>query len=276
MKFISLSKHALILLVLSVALIGCGQQQNEQANAEASSSEKEAEQKAVGIIGPMKEEIKTLKEDMTVENKQDIAGMTFYEGTLKDQPIVLVQSGIGKVNATMASTLLINEFDVDKLINSGISGAIHPDVELGDIVISKDTVQHDMDETAKGFEPGIIPRLEKGYFKADEQMVKLAEKAAKQLPEETQVFTQRIASGDQFIANEEKKQWILDTFNAYVVEMEGAAVGQVAHLNDVPYIVIRSASDDAGEEAVMKWEEFKAQAIDNSTTIIKGMLDRME
>ncbi|WP_163528149.1 5'-methylthioadenosine/adenosylhomocysteine nucleosidase [Halobacillus ihumii] len=275
MTLLKKSTYPILFILLSILLIGCSQQE-QQATAETNDSEKQTDETIVGIIGPMKEEIEILHSDMEVEETKDIAGMTFYEGTLKGQHIVLVQSGIGKVNAAMASQLLVSHFHADKLINSGISGAIHPDVGLGDIVISTETVQHDMDETAKGYEPGIIPRLDKGYFKADKDLIALAEQAAKKLPEKVDVFKGLIATGDQFIASAEKKEWIYETFNAYVVEMEGAAVGQVAYLNDVPYIVIRSASDDAGEEAVMKWEDFKQQAINNSSFIIENMLKNME
>ncbi|WP_079525305.1 5'-methylthioadenosine/adenosylhomocysteine nucleosidase [Halobacillus hunanensis] len=275
MNFLKKSVYPILFMLLSILLIGCSQQE-QQATAETNDSEEQTDETIVGIIGPMKEEIEILHSDMEVNQTKEIAGMTFYEGTLKGQHIVLVQSGIGKVNAAMASQLLVSHFNADKLINSGISGAIHPDVSLGDIVISTETVQHDMDETAKGYEPGIIPRLDKGYFKADKDLIALAEQAAKKLPEKVDVFKGLIATGDQFIASAEKKEWIYETFNAYVVEMEGAAVGQVAYLNDVPYIVIRSASDDAGEEAVMKWEDFKQQAINNSSFIIENMLKNME
>ncbi|MFD1781530.1 5'-methylthioadenosine/S-adenosylhomocysteine nucleosidase [Fredinandcohnia salidurans] len=118
--------------------------------------------------------------------------------------------------------------------------------------------------------------METGYYEADKELIALAEDAAKNLPEEVHVVKARVATGDQFIASAEKSEWILDTFNAYVVEMEGGAVGQVAYLNDIPYLVIRSASDDAGEEAVMKWEDFKQMAVTNSSTIIEGILENME
>ncbi|MFD2923374.1 5'-methylthioadenosine/adenosylhomocysteine nucleosidase [Halobacillus naozhouensis] len=276
MNLLKKSTYPILFIFLSILLIGCSQQEQQKATAESNDSQKQTDETIVGIIGPMKEEIEILHSDMEVKKAKDIAGMTFYEGTLKGQNIVLVQSGIGKVNAAMAAQLLVSHFNADKLINSGISGAIHPGVSLGDIVISTETVQHDMDETAKGYEPGVIPRLDKGYFKADKDLIALAEQATEKLPDKVDVFKGLIATGDQFIASAEKKQWIYETFNAYVVEMEGAAVGQVAYLNDVPYIVIRSASDDAGDEAVMKWEDFKQQAINNSSFIIENMLKNME
>nr|WP_304214382.1 5'-methylthioadenosine/adenosylhomocysteine nucleosidase [Fredinandcohnia onubensis] len=283
MNVLKNAKVLLLLLIMGSLLIGCSQQSESSAKAEATEAEVKSEevtnqedQYSVGIIGPMAEEIEILHSHMEVEATEEIAGMTFYQGTLKGQNIVLVQSGIGKVNATMAAQLLVSQFNVDALINSGIAGAIHPDINLGDIVISTDTVQHDMDETAKGFEPGVIPGMETGYYEADKELIALAEEAAKNLPEEVHVVKARVATGDQFIASAEKSEWILDTFNAYVVEMEGGAVGQVAYLNDIPYLVIRSASDDAGEEAVMKWEDFKQMAVTNSSTIIEGILENME
>ncbi|MBT2688800.1 5'-methylthioadenosine/adenosylhomocysteine nucleosidase [Bacillus sp. ISL-47] len=275
MKFFTKATFFIALIsLLSLSLLGCASQEVKTSDGTAQAAKNE--KPAVGIIGPMAEEIEILHSHMEVKETTELAGMTFYQGTLKGQNIVLVQSGIGKVNATMAAQLLINEFKVEKLINSGIAGAIHPDVNMGDIVISTDTVQHDMDETAKGYEPGIIPRMDIGYFEADKELVRLAEKAAKNLSKEVNVFTGRIATGDQFIASKEKSEWILNTFEAYVVEMEGGAVGQVAHLNEIPYVVIRSASDDASEEAVMKWEDFKQLAVTNSSSIIETMLENME
>ncbi|WP_404328105.1 5'-methylthioadenosine/adenosylhomocysteine nucleosidase [Mesobacillus maritimus] len=273
MKIFKNTKILFVLVLLSGLLIGYSQQSEQNALAKSANKK---DKSIVGIIGPMAEEIEILHSHMDVKKTEEIAGMTFYEGTLKGQKIVLVQSGIGKVNATMAAQLLVDHFDVDKLINSGIAGAIHPDVNLGDIVISTDTVQHDMDETAKGYEPGLIPGFKTAYYQADAELISLAEEAANNLPNGTNVFKGRIATGDQFIASAEKSQWILDTFNAYVVEMEGGAVGQVAYLNNIPYVVIRSASDDAGEEAVMKWEDFKQMAVTNSSSIIENMLENME
>ncbi|MFC7062431.1 5'-methylthioadenosine/adenosylhomocysteine nucleosidase [Halobacillus seohaensis] len=265
----TLAKNILGLLMIALIITGCGQQAKETSAAN------EQEKDTVGIIGPMEVEIDLLRSHMDVENTKEKGKLTFYEGELKGQPIVLVQSGIGKVNASVAAQILVSEFDVDLLVNSGVAGGIHPDLGLGDIVISTETVHHDMDETAKGYEPGQIPYMDTKFFKADEELINLARKGTKGLPDYVDVFEGRIATGDQFIAEKEKTEWIYDTFNAYVVEMEGAAVGQVAYLNNIPYVVIRSASDDAGEEAAEIQENFVEEAAQNSSQVIEKILEEM-
>ncbi|GGF27098.1 5'-methylthioadenosine/S-adenosylhomocysteine nucleosidase [Halobacillus andaensis] len=267
----TLTNNILGLLMAALMLTGCGQQ------AEETTAEKEnkKEGNTIGIIGPMEVEIDLLRSNMEVEETTEKGELTFYEGELEGQDIVLVQSGIGKVNAAVAAQMLISEFDVDQLINSGVAGGIHPDLGLGDIVISTETVHHDMDETAKGYEPGQIPYMDTRFFEADEELIELAREGTKDLPDYVDVFEGRIATGDQFIASEEKTEWIYDTFDAYVVEMEGAAVGQVAYLNEIPYVVIRSASDDAGEEASDIQENFVEEAAKNSSDVIEEILQNM-
>ncbi|WP_431801124.1 5'-methylthioadenosine/adenosylhomocysteine nucleosidase [Halobacillus andaensis] len=267
----TLMKNILGLILAALVLTGCGQQADNTSEAK----EDEKQGSTIGIIGPMEVEIDLLRSNMDVEEKTEKGELTFYEGELKGQNIVLVQSGIGKVNATVAAQMLISEFGVDKLINSGVAGGIHPDLGLGDIVISTETVHHDMDETAKGFKPGQIPDMDTRFFEADEELIDLAREGTKNLPDYVDVFEGRIATGDQFIASEEKTEWIYDTFDAYVVEMEGAAVGQVAYLNEIPYVVIRSASDDAGEEASDIQENFVEEAAKNSSDVIEKILENM-
>ncbi|WP_085505221.1 5'-methylthioadenosine/adenosylhomocysteine nucleosidase [Thalassobacillus devorans] len=257
------------IVILVFMLAGCGDQ------PEATGAPDKEEEKVVGIIGPMEVEIDILHSHMEVEETTEKGTLTFYEGNLEGQPIVLVKSGIGKVNAASAAQMLISDFDADILINSGVAGGIHPDLGLGDIVISTKTVHHDMDETAKDFKPGQIPYMDTRYFEADQELIQLAKKGTKGLPDYVDVFKGPIATGDQFIASKEKTDWIYETFDAYVVEMEGAAVGQVAYLNEIPYVVIRSASDDAGEEAAGIQENFVEEAAKNSSHVIEEMLKNM-
>lgn len=273
MKFSKWTKNIVGLLVMLVLLVGCNQEQSKTQATQ--SNEQEDEEEVIGIIGPMEVEIDLLRSHMDVKETVEHGKLTYYKGVLKDQSIVLVQSGIGKVNATVAAQTLINEFNVDALINSGVAGGLHPDLGLGDMVISTETVHHDMDETAKGFEPGQIPGMDPRFFKADKNLIKMAMEGTKQLPDYVDVFKGRVATGDQFIASEEKTKWIRETFDAYVVEMEGAAVGQVAYLNNIPYVVIRSASDDAGEEAASIQENFVEEAAKNSSHVIEQILSSM-
>lgn len=274
-----LMKSVIGLMMVVLMMAGCGNQAKEASGETGESIEKEGkddkEEKVIGIIGPMEVEIELLHSHMDVEETTEVGKLTFYEGELEGQQIALVKSGIGKVNAAAAAQMLVSDFGADVLINSGVAGGIHPDLGLGDIVISTKTVHHDMDETAKGYKPGQIPYMDTRYFKADEELIKLAMKGTKGLPDYVDVFKGTIATGDQFIASEKKANWIHETFDAYVVEMEGAAVGQVAYLNDLPYVVIRSASDDASGEAAEIQDNFVEEAAENSSDVIEKMLSNM-
>ncbi|MFK4998928.1 5'-methylthioadenosine/adenosylhomocysteine nucleosidase [Bacillus sp. N9] len=182
--------------------------------------------------------------------------MDFYKGTLDGENIVLVRSGVGKVNAAACAQVLVDHFGVDYLINSGVAGGLSPDVTVGDIVISTDAVQHDVDVTVFGKDPGVIARMDVSNFTADEKLIELAQTSTEGLSEDIKVVKGTIASGDQFIASAEKKDWIYQTFSPHAVEMEGAAIAHVAYLNDVPFVIIRSISDDASGEAEVKYEDF--------------------
>ncbi|PTX64677.1 adenosylhomocysteine nucleosidase [Melghirimyces profundicolus] len=272
MNVFAIGKKLLVFTLVTMLIAGCGTQNQ---NNTTGGQQPKKDEKIVGIIGPMEVEINMLHDEMKVDETKKIAGMTFYKGTLKGQNIVLVQSGIGKVNAASAAQILVSEFHVDALINSGVAGGLYPKLGLGDLVISTETVHHDMDETAKDFKPGQIPGMDVRFFKADKELISLAQKGTKGLPDYVDVYTARIATGDQFIASEKKTKWIYETFNAYVVEMEGAAVGQVAYMNDIPYVVIRSASDKADKEAAKIQKNFVKEAAKNSSHVIKKMLENM-
>ncbi|UOY91105.1 5'-methylthioadenosine/adenosylhomocysteine nucleosidase [Ectobacillus sp. JY-23] len=208
-----------------------------------------AQEQPIGIIGPMEEEIVFIKEKMKITGTKKVAGMRFYMGTLHGKKVVLVSSGIGKVNAATCAQVLIDHFHVRTLINEGIAAALADKYQPGDIILSVDTVQHDVDGTGIGEEPGAIPRMNMKYFIAEKLLLQFAEQAGKEM-EDTHVYTGRIASGDQFIASESFKLRIRNQFQAAAVEMEGGAIGHVAYLNNVPFLVIRAIADDGtGVEA---------------------------
>ncbi len=240
-------------------------------SSESSSTTNSNSKNIVGIIGAMEEEVELLKNQMDIKKETSLAGMTFYEGVLSSKNIVLVRSGIGKVNAASCAQILITKFGVTNLINSGVSGSMNPDLNQGDIVISTDTVQHDFDETALGKPVGEISRLDITYFKSDEKLIAAAEKAGESL-NNIKVVKGRIASGDQFIAGGDRYQNIKTNFNPQAVEMEGAAIGHVAYLNKIPYVVIRSISDKADGEAPMSFEEFVKIASKNASDMIEKLL----
>lgn len=229
--------------------------------------------KTIGIIGAMDEEVEILKSLMEVTETVTQAGMTFYKGLLHNQNIVLARSGIGKVNAAVCAQLMITLFDINYLINSGVAGTLHPDINQGDIVISTDAVQHDVDTTVFGDPLGTIPRLGITFFGANPILVDLAEKAAKTLNfEGVSIFKGRVASGDQFIAGGTAKDRIQSHFAPSAVEMEGAAIAHVAYLNNVPYVIIRAISDKADGSADLSYEEFLPLAAKHASLLLEQIV----
>lgn len=227
----------------------------------------------IGIIGAMEEEVMTLKEKMDIREVRSIASLDFFAGTINNKKCVVVQSGIGKVNAAVCTQILIDIFYVDAIINTGVAGALSPKLEIGDIVISKDAVQHDFDTTSFGYERGIIPRMKESFFKSDEHLVKIAQKASDVLNAKINVYTERIVSGDQFIADAASKADLVTTFGGFCTEMEGASIAQVCYLNNTPCVIIRSISDKADASADMNFAEFSRLAALNSSHLIEKILE---
>ena len=227
----------------------------------------------IGIIGAMHEEIMELKNSMTNINEVQISNLKFYEGKLCSKDVVLVESGIGKVNAAISTTLLISQFKVEKIIFTGVAGAVNPKIKVTDIVIGTDLVESDMDVTAGGnYKLGEIPRMKSSYFKADPYLFTLAESVAIKLFGSDKVYKGRIISRDEFVASSEKVNKLREIFSAECVEMEGAAVAHVCEVMNIPFIVIRSISDKADDEAGMSFDEFVKIAARNSKSIVEGIL----
>lgn len=215
----------------------------------------------------------TLKEKMDIKEVRSIASLEFYIGTLNSTSVVVVMGGIGKINAAMCTQVMIDCFHVDAIVNTGVAGALSDELEIGDVVISSDIVQHDMDATAFGYAIGQVPRMDVFSFKADEHLISIAERAADVLPQSINVYVKRIVSGDVFVAGKEKKDWLVDKFDGFCTEMEGAAIAQVAHINKTPFIIIRSISDKADDSAEMNFDEFVTLAANNSCKMIEKMLE---
>ena len=226
----------------------------------------------LGIIGAMEVEVKELREMMENPQAQTVAGMTFYQGTIKGKEVVVVRSGIGKVNAGICSQILVDRYQVEGIINTGIAGSLRNEINIGDIVLATVAVQHDVDATGFGYPLGEIPQMGIKEFPADEKLRALAEACSKKANPDIQVFCGRVASGDQFISNKEKKNWIQDNFDAYCTEMEGAAIAQAAYLNNIPYLVVRAISDKADDSANMDYSEFEAKAVKNSVRLMAAMI----
>ena len=189
--------------------------------------------KCVGIIGAMEQEVARLKEVMEDVSITTRANMDFYEGVLEGKKVVVVQSGIGKVNAGMCTQILADLFQVEAVINTGIAGSLNNDINIGDIVLSTDVLHHDMDATGFGYPKG------------------------------------------QIVCDQGVKDNIVKEFSAYAVEMEGAAIGQAAALNGIPFLIIRAISDKADNSANMDYPAFEKLAIEHSVRLTQGMLKRM-
>ena len=226
----------------------------------------------IGIIGAMEEEVALLIEAMTDDRVSVIAGMTFHEGKLDGVDAVVVKCNVGKVNAASCTQLLISVFGVDRVINTGVAGSLDADIDIGDIVVSTEAVQHDMDVTALGFARGEIPYSEVSVFPADEEMRKSAVQAVTVVAPEIHVFEGRICSGDQFIASHEQKEAIISEFGGLCCEMEGAAIAQVCCLNGTPYVIIRAISDKADDSEEVSYVEFERAAAEHCAAITRSMI----
>lgn len=226
----------------------------------------------LGIIGAMDEEVNQLKKHMTDVTICTKASMDFYSGKLNGKDVVIVRSGIGKVNAAVCSQILADDFKVSTLINTGIAGSLRAEINIGDVVLSKDVLHHDVDCVAFGYPLGQVPRMDVLSFEADTALIELAKKSCEKVNPEIGIFTGRIVSGDQFISNREKKSWISQNFNGYCTEMEGVAIAQTAYLNKIPFIIIRAISDKADDSAEMDYPAFESLAIERSVKLMLEMV----
>ena len=226
----------------------------------------------IGIIGAMEEEVAALKEDMDIQETVEQASMVFCKGKLCGKDVVVVRSGIGKVNAGICAQILVDRFQVDMLINTGIAGSLDARIDIGDMVISTDALHHDMDATIFGDAIGQIPRMDTLAFPADEELVRKAAKANEKANPDIRTFTGKVASGDQFISSREAKEKIVENFHPLCVEMEGAGIAQAAYLNKVSYVIIRAISDKADNSATMDYPTFERQAIAHSVRLMKELL----
>ncbi|MGN1317870.1 MAG: 5'-methylthioadenosine/adenosylhomocysteine nucleosidase [Lachnospirales bacterium] len=230
----------------------------------------------IGIIGAMDKEIANILEDMNVLTTRSAIGLEFYLGTLSgsSNSIVLVRSGIGKVNAALCAQVLIDLFAVDEIINVGVAGGMASDMKVGDIVVSTEAMYHDFDTSPLGDEVGYISGIDTSIFAADASLIEACENAIKDLG--LKYYTGRIVSGDQFIADSNIKNRIKTLFNSVCCEMEGAAIAHCCHLNKIPFVVIRAISDNADDEGDVNYEEFSTKAAHTASEIIKNMVSHIK
>ena len=173
----------------------------------------------LGIIGAMDVEVAKLKEKLENVEITTKAGMDFYKGSFEGKDVVIVRSGIGKVNAGICTQILVDVFGVSAIINTGIAGSLKNEINIGDIVISTDALQHDVDATNFGYELGFIPQMKVLSFEADAKLISLAKECCKTVLPEIGVFEGRVVSGDQFIADKAKKNYISENFHGFCTEM---------------------------------------------------------
>ena len=228
--------------------------------------------KKIGIIGAMELEVETLKSKMNVVKTTKKANMEFFEGTLNGVGVVIVRSGIGKVNAGICTQILADLFDVTHIINTGIAGSLDAQIDIGDIVVSTDVLQHDMDVRVFGYPLGEIPQLGTLSFPADERMASLAKSVCEKVNAEVKVFSGRIVSGDQFICDKEVKDKLVENFHQLCTEMEGAAIGQAAYLNEIPFVILRAISDKADNSAEMDYPTFEKKAAEHCAKLVEEFI----
>lgn len=211
--------------------------------------------KKIGIIAAMDEECEEIEKLMTNKERKSIFDLTFFVGKIEEKKCILVKSGVGKVNAARTTQIMVDHFKVDYILNLGSAGAINNNLEIGDVVIGKYVVQHDFDITAFGHSKGYITGIGNSIV-CDREKVEEMEKKIYKLPnDEYKVKFGVIATGDIFCTEIAMKDKIRARFNADVVDMECAAIGQVAFLNEVPFMAIRSVSDSPNGENASTFDE---------------------
>lgn len=226
----------------------------------------------IGIIGAMDLEVDTLKADMSVEKITKKANMDFYEGTLHGTSVVVVRSGIGKVNAALCTQILVDLFQVTHIINTGVAGSLNAKLDIGDILVSKDAIHHDVDVRVFGYPLGEVPQIGVREFVADEMLANLAFETCKKVNPDISCIKGRVVSGDQFISGNQIKEHLINEFQGDCAEMEGASIAHGAYLNNVPFVIIRAISDKADDSAEMDYPTFEKAAAIHCAKLVEEML----
>lgn len=228
----------------------------------------------LGIIGAMEVEVRTLQEKMPGAQVVNRAGMEFWQGVLHGLAAVVVRCGVGKVNAGICAQILCDCFGVTHIVNTGIAGSLSAELDIGDIVVSRDAIHHDFTVAALGYPVGQVPGLDTLAFPADETLLTYAFDASEEVhPGHTRIG--RVASGDQFVCTKAQKTSIVENTGALCTEMEGAAIAQAAYRNNVPYVVIRAISDKADETSEMDYPTFETIAAHRCAAVTEAMAKRL-
>lgn len=226
----------------------------------------------IGIIGAMDLEVETLKSHMEHVEITKKAGMEFHEGILNGASAVVVRCGIGKVNAALCVQILADLFQVTHLINTGVAGSLNAALDIGDILISKDALHHDMDVSALGYQPGQVPQLDCLEFPADSRMMELAKSSCERVCSDVHAIYGRVVSGDQFISDATVKDRLINLFHGDCAEMEGAAIAHGAYLNGLPFVIVRAISDKADGSAQMDYPQFEKAAAEHCAKLVEDMV----
>lgn len=229
----------------------------------------------IGIIGAMDVEVASLKEKMVISRTETYANMTFCEGTLGKTSVVIVKSGICKVNAAMCVQLLVDHFEVTHIINTGVAGSLDNAINIGDIVVSTDAQYHDVNATVFGYQKGEVPQMGIVAFPADPGLRAAAVRAVGHAAPDVAVFEGQVLSGDQFISTRARKEELMRDFHGKCTEMEGAAIAQASYTNKIPYVIIRAISDKADESVEESYDAFEAKAAVHCANIVEYMVSHM-
>ncbi len=228
----------------------------------------------LGIIGAMDMEVETLRQHMENLTVSRHAGCDYCEGTLRGLPVVVVQSGVGKVNAAICTQILCSQFGITHLVNTGVAGSLCAELDISDLVVSRDAIHHDVDCQIFGYAPCQVPGMALTAFPADETLIRCAYAAAEAVnPGHTHIG--RVASGDRFIADDGQKKQILSVTQALCTEMEGAAIAQTAYRNGIPYVILRAISDKADHTVEVEYPVFEQAAAHHCAQITLHMVSQL-
>ncbi len=228
----------------------------------------------LGIIGAMEIEVAILKGKLEAAKVSKVGPMEFFEGRLQGLDVVIVMCGVGKVHAAMCTQVLCSHFGVTHLVNTGVAGSLDHGLDICDVLVSTDAVQHDMDVTHLGYEVGMVPGLDVRAFPADKLLMEYAYEASEALrPGHTKYG--RVATGDQFVSSKAQKVRIIENTGASCTEMEGAAIAQVAYTNGVPFVILRAISDKADDSAEMDYPTFEKLAAANCAAVTEALAMKM-
>ena len=228
----------------------------------------------LGIIGAMEIEVAILKSKLENQKVTKIGPMEFFEGKLSGCDVVIVMCGVGKVHAAMCTQVLCSNFGVTHIVNTGVAGSLDAELDICDVLVSTDAVQHDMDVHYLGYEVGKVPGLDTVAFPADEMLRKLAFEASEAIrPGHTKLG--RVATGDQFVCSDQQKAKIIADTGASCTEMEGGSIAQVAYVNHVPFVILRAISDKADGSAELDYPTFEKRAAANCAAVTEALAKKL-